>query len=415
MRKEILLPEVAADFESGTIEAWLNNVGDKIEVGDILVEVSTDKAVVEVEAEDAGTLVEILVEAGTEDVAVNTPIAVLLLDGEASGAGNEEATGIEQKDAAVAADANESAPVHENPVDGSPDNDDRPFASPVATRIAQQLGLNLATISGSGPGGRIVLGDVESAAAQQGLDVQPATGIVSTTLELPPPGTYAEEPADKVRQVIARRLTDAKRDIPHFYLTVDCELDSLLESRRELNDSANAIDKVSINDFFVKACAMALSVTPDVNVAWSGKSILHFNDINIAVAVATPKGLMTPVVRQADAKNLAAISTELKELASRARAGRLQPDEYKGGGFTISNLGMYGVREFSAIINPPQSCILAVGAGELRPIVRENKVVVATMLSCTLSVDHRAVDGSLGAEFLQTLKNYIENPDQLLL
>ena len=221
-------------------------------------------------------------------------------------------------------------------------------------------------------------------------------------------------PADKIRTVIARRLGDAKRDIPHFYLTIDCELDKLLEARKGLNESAKDGLKVSVNDFLIKACALALRDLPMVNTGWVDDTLLRFTSVNVAVAVATPKGLITPVVFEADSKDLATISVELKELASRAKEGRLKPEEYKGGGFTLSNLGMYGVREFSAIINPPQSCILAVGVGEKRAVVRDGGLAVATVMSCTLSVDHRAVDGALGAEFLQVVKRYIEQPESLL-
>jgi pyruvate dehydrogenase E2 component (dihydrolipoamide acetyltransferase) len=233
-------------------------------------------------------------------------------------------------------------------------------------------------------------------------------------VELPPPGTYEKVPADKIRSVIARRLGDAKRDIPHFYLTIDCELDRLLATRRQLNESAQDGTKISVNDFIIKACALALRDVPGANTGWADDTLLKFTGVNIAVAVATPKGLMTPVVVNADTKDLATISAEIKALASRAKEGRLKPDEYKGGGFTLSNLGMYGIREFSAIINPPQSCILAIGAGVSRPIVRDGEIAVATVMSCTLSVDHRAVDGALGAEFLQRVKHYIETPDLLL-
>jgi pyruvate dehydrogenase E2 component (dihydrolipoamide acetyltransferase) len=420
--KAIFLPALTADFEGGTIEEWLKQPGDTIDVGDIIAEVSTDKAVIELEAEHAGVLAKVLVPAGTDEVSVDTPIAILLLDGETPDAlegfdplneltrdalgGNDGADGIEvERPQQLSADAEVSV-----------DQGGRIFASPVAIRIAGQLGIDLGAIKGSGPGGRIVLGDVEADVAAESPMASPANVSARRrrAVELPPPGTYEKVPADKIRSVIARRLGDAKRDIPHFYLTIDCELDRLLATRRQLNESAQDGTKISVNDFIIKACALALRDVPGANTGWADDTLLKFTGVNIAVAVATPKGLMTPVVVNADTKDLATISAEIKALASRAKEGRLKPDEYKGGGFTLSNLGMYGIREFSAIINPPQSCILAIGAGVSRPIVRDGEIAVATVMSCTLSVDHRAVDGALGAEFLQRVKHYIETPDLLL-
>jgi len=421
--KAIFLPALTADFEGGTIEEWLKQPGDTIDVGDIIAEVSTDKAVIELEAEHAGVLAKVLVPAGTDEVSVDAPIAILLLDGETPDAlegfdplneltpdavgGNDGADGSEGE---LPQQASADAEV-------SVDQGGRIFASPVAIRIAGQLGIDLGTIEGSGPGGRIVLGDVEAGVVAESPVAPPASVPAGsqTAVELPPQGTYEKVPADKIRSVIARRLGDAKRDIPHFYLTIDCELDKLLATRRQLNESAQDGTKISVNDFIIKACALALRDVPGANAGWADDTLLKFTSVNVAVAVATPKGLMTPVVAQADSKDLATISAEIKELASRAKEGRLKPDEYKGGGFTLSNLGMYGIREFSAIINPPQSCILAVGAGVSRPIVRDGEIVVATVMSCTLSVDHRAVDGALGAEFLQNVKRYIEQPDLMLV
>ena len=418
MPKTIFLPVLTADFEGGTIEEWHKETGDKIEVGDVIAEVSTDKAVVELEAEHAGILGKILVPAGEDEVSVNTPIAVLLLDGETPEAleGFDPAADIVADVAPDISPATTTDVEQVQQVSVDADKGDRIFASPVAIRIADSLGIDLSAVAGSGPGGRVVLGDVEAAAAQQGTAIKPAgvTAERQMAVELPPPGTYEKMPADKIRTVIARRLGEAKRDIPHFYLTIDCELDKLLEARKSLNESATGAVKISVNDFIIKACALALRDVPGANSGWADDTLLKFTSVNVAVAVATPKGLITPVVFQADAKGLAAISVELKELAARAKEGRLKPEEYKGGGFTLSNLGMYGVREFSAIINPPQSCILAVGAGEKRPVVRDGEVVIATVMSCTLSVDHRAVDGALGAEFLQAVKKYIEHPELLL-
>ena len=402
MPKLILLPSLSADFEGGAIEEWHKEPGDKIEVGDVIAEVSTDKAVVELEAEHAGTLGKILVPEGEEEVSVDTPIAILLLDGETPEALQGFAPGTELVADLVPDSTKASATAVDQlqQVSADANRGNRVFASPVAIRIADQLGIDLDAVEGSGPDGRIVLGDVEASVAEQQLTIQP--------------GNFEKVPADKIRSVIARRLGEAKRDIPHFYLSIDCKLDELLEVRRGLNELATDALKISVNDFIIKACAMALCDVPGANTGWAEDTLLKFTNVNVAVAVTTPKGLITPVVFQADTKDLATISAEIKELASRAKEGRLKPEEYKDGSFTISNLGMYGIREFSAIINPPQSCVLAVGAGEKRVVVREGKFAIATMMSCTLSADHRAVDGALGAEFLQHVKRYIEQPGLML-
>ena len=418
MPKAILLPALTTDFEGGNIEQWLKEPGDKIEVGDIIAEVSTDKAVIEMQAEHAGTLGKILISAGDEEVGVDAPIAILLLGGETPDAvegfdphKRDEAVFVAGSSTAAAADIGR-VQQGSSVADIDAGRGGRVFASPVAIRIANQLGVDLAAVEGSGPGGRIVRGDVEASAEKQDLTSRPAStpAVRQPAVDLPPAGSFERMPADKIRTVIARRLSDAKRNIPHFYLTIDCELDNILEAHRQLNESAKDALKISVNDFVIKACALALRDVPGVNTGWAEDTLLRFTGVNVAVAVATPKGLITPVVFQADRKDLTTISAEVKELASRAKEGRLKPAEYKGGGFTVSNLGMYGIREFSAIINPPQSCILAVGAGEKRPIVRDGEIAVATIMSCTLSVDHRAVDGALGAEFLQHVKRYIEEP-----
>ena len=416
------MPALAADFESGVIEEWHKQVGDRIEIGDVIAEVSTDKAVVDLEAQDAGVLGRILVPAGSDPVPVDSPIAVLLLDGEGSealdgfvpGAGGAQPAGPSDRPEAIAS-AREALVGEPVPVDTEAPGG-RVFASPVALRIARQLGVDLATVQGSGPGGRIVLGDVEAAAANLGLpaSVPPAPAGEPARTEPPPAGTYTEVPIDRIRRVIAQRLVSAKREIPHFYLGIDCSMDNLLELRRRLNEGHQGEARLSVNDFLVKACGLALGEVPDANSGWSEDAILRFKDVNVAVAVASPKGLVTPVVRNADKKPLPAISAEIRELAARARDGRLKPDDYKGGGFTLSNLGMYGIREFSAIINPPQSCILAAGAAEQRAVVRGGQITAATVMSCTLSVDHRVVDGALGAQFLQVLKRLLEDPDLLL-
>ncbi|MFQ6004083.1 MAG: pyruvate dehydrogenase complex dihydrolipoamide acetyltransferase [Woeseia sp.] len=419
MPKEILLTALTAEFEGGIIEEWHKDVGDRIEVGDIIAEVSTDKAVVEFEATDAGTLGKILVPAGDEVVAADTPIAILLLDGETADdlKGFEPATRASAGATATAQPTTSGAgPVRAVATQAETERDGRLFASPVALRIANQLGIDVSSIEGSGPDGRIVLGDVEAAAALLG-DQEPARAAGSRAAPEPlietAPDTYTEIPNDMVRKAIAKRLGEAKREIPHFYLTVDCELDALLSARTDYNAAAAEGQSLSVNDFIIKACALALKDVPAANSSWTENAILQFNDVNVAIAVATPNGLITPVIRQADLKDLAAISSEVKQLAARAKERRLKPEEYKGGGFTISNLGMYGIRDFAAIINPPQSCVLAVGAGEQRPVAKDGAVGVATVMTCTLSVDHRAVDGAVGAEFLRALKKYIEQPQRM--
>jgi pyruvate dehydrogenase E2 component (dihydrolipoamide acetyltransferase) len=417
---EIRLPAIDADFEAGAIASWHKAVGDSIEKGEVIVDVETDKAVVEVEASDSGILGSIVVPAGTEDVAVNTVIGVLLEAGETIGdIGGAEPALKQDTSLAPVEDVSQAISNEEAATDVAASvmtataADGHLFASPLARRIAEQHEIDLTRIKGRGPNGRILKADVEQA-LQDGKSplAAPAPAVAEA-----PRGAFTTIPNSKVRKVIARRLTEAKQQIPHFYLTVDCELDALLGSRQQINErhSTNGSNiKVSVNDFIVKAAALALLDVPAANASWTEDAIRRYDDIDVAVAVATANGLITPVVRQADKKSLDDISIEVKNLASRANNGQLQPDEYKGGGFTISNLGMYGIKEFSAIINPPQSCILAIGAGEKRPIVREESLAIATMMSCTLSVDHRSVDGAVGAEFLQAFKQYIEEPALLL-
>lgn len=393
MPKEIVLVALSADFEAGTLEEWHVKVGDTISVGDVIADISTDKAVVELEALDAGTIGKILIPAGTEDVPVDATLAILLLEGETladldnvTTAAVAEAPAKEKSAANVLATSEAGEPAAAK-VDQS-----RPFVSPNARRRAGEMRVDLTGIEGSGPAGRIVGGDID------GADI--AAEFVSI-------------PNDKVRKIIARRMTESKQTVPHFYLTIDCHIDALLAIRKRLNsksDEQGEEVKLSVNDFVIHACAAALREVPAANSSWTDAAIRQFNDVDISIAVATPKGLMTPVIRRADTLSLAAISASVKDLAARARAGKLKPDEFKGGGFTISNLGMYGIREFSAIINPPQACILAVGIAEERPIVKAGQVAIASVMTCTLSVDHRAVDGGVGAEFLQAFKNKIENP-----
>ena len=417
---EIRLPALAPDFEAGTIELWHKAVGDAIEVGDVIADIETDKAVVEIEALDSGMLGKIVVEAGTADVPVNSVIGLLLLEGE-SAKDLEGPYVSAPPDAAPAVTHDDipsptSAPSLETQT--APDRNERVIASPMARRIARQSGVDLRTIKGRGPKGRILRADVEAAASALSDQQAPARHAPSDVADKAAGEAYTAIPNTSMRKVIARRLGESKRDVPHFYLTIDCELDALLAIRKQYNaespEGASAY-KLSVNDFVVKACALALRDVPAANVSWTEEAIHQYHDVDISVAVATPRGLITPVVRGADRKSMIAISAEVKDLAQRARNGKLKPAEYQGGGFSISNLGMFGIKHFSAIVNPPQSCILAIGAGEQRPTVKDGALGIATLMSCTLSVDHRSVDGATGAEFLQAFKKYIEQPLSLLL
>lgn len=398
----IRLPTIASDFEAGTIVNWHKAVGDIVAAGDALIDVETDKAVVEVVAADSGVLGAIRVPEGSEDVPVNTVIGFLLQDGESATDITDENSDLVDVVASHPPVANEvrieeaTSPIRET--------SERIFASPLARRIAAQRDVDLSKISGRGPNGRILKADVEASVGQL------------EAVSAPDPSTGTDIPNNNVRKVVARRLTAAKQEIPHFYLSVDCELDALLAIRQQANSHlSDAGIKISINDCIVKAVALALVEVPAANASWSEEAVHQYGSVDISVAVATDNGLITPIVRNADTKSLAEISHEVKQLVQRAIAGQLQPDEFKGGGFTISNLGMYGVKEFSAIINAPQSCILAIGAGEKRPIVRSEALAIATVVSCTLSVDHRSVDGAVGADFLRAFKQYIEKPAPLLL
>ncbi len=393
---EILMPAVAPSMTEGNIVKWAKKEGDAVEPGEVLLELETDKAVVEVEAQHKGVLGRILVPEGTNGVKVDTLIALLAVNGEdprslAAGTAAPQRAAAPPVPAAAVAPA--AAPAAAPP-------GGRIFASPLARRIARELNLDLARIRGSGPNGRVLKADVEAAAR-----TAPAAA---------PAAAFEDIPHSNTRRIIAQRLAEAKRSIPHFYLTIDCEVDALLSARRQANEFIEGA-KLSVNDFIIKAAALALRKVPAANAAWTDTAIRRFRDVDIAVAVATPKGLVTPVLRGADTKSVSRISAEMKELSARAQEGRVRPDEYQGGGFTISNLGMYGVREFAAIINPPQACILAVGAAEQRAVVRAGALAVATLMTCTLSVDHRAVDGALGAEFLAAFKKLIESPIALLL
>ena len=417
MSISIRLPAIAADFEAGTISAWHKAVGDNVKKGDVIVDVETDKAVVEVEASHSGILGNIVVPAGSEDVAVNTVIGILLEDGESTDdvsrialAPKQAAPDAPDENVSIATTLEVTAAEDAAPaLTGS-----RVFASPLARRIAEKHNLDLTKLKGRGPNQRILKADIEQAITSgESLAAAQTTNAAEASQQ-----GFTTIPNNNIRKVVARRLTEAKREIPHFYLTVECELDALLDVRQQINERhklmASGI-KVSVNDCIVKAAALALRDVPAANASWAEDGIRRYNSVDIAVAVGTENGLITPVVVKADKKSLDDISVEVTDLASRANKGRLHPDEYKGGGFTISNLGMYGIKEFSAIINPPQSCILAVGAGEKRPVVRGESLAIATMMSCTLSVDHRSVDGVVGATFLRAFRRTIERPALLLL
>ena len=429
---QILMPALSPTMTEGNVASWLKSEGDQVAAGDILCEIETDKATMEVEATDEGTLGRIVVPAGTEGVAVNAVIGLILEEGEDASA----LDGVEIATPAVAAPAASAAPAPQATTPVAPaapggngatppaparEPGARIFASPLARRMAKQAGLALEAIAGTGPNGRIVKVDVEAAIAAAAA--APAAAVAASAPAAAPaaapahaPAAYRDAPASTMRKVIAQRLQEAKREVPHFYLTVDCAVDALLETRAQLNERSDAYN-LSVNDFVIRAAALALRKVPAANASWVDGALRQYESADISVAVAIEDGLVTPIVRNADGKGLAEISAEVKELAGRARAKpmALAPEEYQGGTFSVSNLGMYGIKEFAAIINPPQSMILAVGTAEQRPVVKDGALAVATMMSCTLSVDHRVVDGALGATFLQAFKGLIEDPLTMLL
>ena len=429
---EILMPALSPTMTEGNVTKWLKREGEEVHSGDVLAEIETDKATMEFEAVDDGRLGKILVPDGAQGIKVNQPIALLLGEG-------EDASALEKLD--VSAPQTVTAPPAQAPAKArsTPEAPPAPargngriFASPLARRMAQQAGLDLAAIAGSGPQGRIVKADIEAAlSADRGAPaitrpvVQPQSAPLAAPAAAPalskervlalsgnPP--YTERPLTAMRRVIARRLTESKQTVPHFYLTVDCEIDELLKFRAELNGKSDAY-RISVNDFVIRAAALALRQVPAANASWSDEAILLWDTVDIAVAVALEDGLITPIVKSADRKGLATIANETKDLAARARAGKLKLEEFQGGTFSISNLGMFGVRDFAAVINPPQGGILAVGAGEQRPVVKNGALGIATVMSCTLSCDHRAVDGAVGAQFLGAFKKLVEDPLTMLL
>ncbi len=411
MTINITMPALSPTMTDGTLAKWLVSEGDSVESGDVIAEIETDKATMEVEAVDDGVIGKILVAAGSENVPVNDVIAVLLEDGESADNIGDVSTVATKSEIKPEAQVEVKAVSTEQVIEAKTTN--RIFASPLARRIAKDNGLDLASIKGSGTRGRIVKADVENSKPQQ---VAPPLTEQDTDLKTNVFGmAYTEIPNNNIRKVVAKRLTESKQNVPHFYLTVECILDELLSARKNINDKANGAYKLSVNDFIIKAAAMALKAYPDANVSWSDDAILQYAKADISVAVSTPNGLITPIVKAAEDKGLKDISAEVKDLAGRAREGKLKPEEFQGGSFTVSNLGMFGIKEFAAIINPPQGCILAIGAGEPRPVVINGAVEIRTVMNCTLSVDHRCVDGAVGAEYLKIFKQYIENPVSMLV
>ena len=432
MPTEILMPALSPTMEEGTLAKWLVKEGDTVASGDIIAEIETDKATMEFEAVDEGVIGKILIGEGSEGVKVNTPIAVLLEDGET--ADDIPMPPQPAPDAASAADTGkEAAPARRSDAPAAPPapiaaTGDRIFASPLARRIAASKGIDLASLKGSGPRGRIVKADVETALAGGPIAPQ-AEPEAPKSSPVPTPSAdagavarmyqdreYAEIPLDGMRKTIAARLTEAKQQIPHFYLRRDIRLDALLKFRSELNAQlADRGVKLSVNDFIIKSCANALQQVPDANAVWAGDRILRLKPSDVAVAVAIEGGLFTPVLRDSDKKSLSTLSAEMKDLATRARDRKLAPHEYQGGSFAISNLGMFGIDNFDAVINPPHGAILAVGAGVRKPVVgKDGDLTVATVMSVTLSVDHRVIDGALGAELLQAIVDNLENPLTML-
>ncbi|MEY8883287.1 pyruvate dehydrogenase complex dihydrolipoamide acetyltransferase [Donghicola sp. XS_ASV15] len=435
MPTEILMPALSPTMEEGTLAKWLVKEGDTVNSGDLLAEIETDKATMEFEAVDEGVVGKILIAEGTEGVKVNSPIAVLLAEGEsaddigaAPAAAPAEAPKAEETKAA-AATPSAAAPA---PAAATTDSGDRIFSSPLARRIAADKGLDLKSIKGSGPRGRIIKADVESAtaapkaeaaapaaaapAAAPAAAAAPAGPSTDAVLKMYEGREFEEKKLDGMRKTIAGRLTEAKQTIPHFYLRRDIKLDALLKFRSQLNKQLEGRGvKLSVNDFIIKASALALQAVPTANAVWAGDRVLELKPSDVAVAVAIDGGLFTPVLKDAEMKSLSALSAEMKDLAKRARDRKLAPHEYQGGSFAISNLGMFGIDNFDAVINPPHGAILAVGAGVKKPVVNaDGEIEVATVMSVTLSVDHRVIDGALGAELLQAIAENLENPMMML-
>ncbi|MBY3220166.1 pyruvate dehydrogenase complex dihydrolipoamide acetyltransferase [Rhizobium laguerreae] len=451
----ITMPALSPTMEEGNLSKWLVKEGDKVKSGDVIAEIETDKATMEVEAVDEGTVAKLVVAAGTEGVKVNALIAVLAADGEdvsAAASGAASAAPAPKADGAAAPKA-EAAPA---PAPSTPaaapattaapasvsSDGTRTFSSPLARRLAKEAGIDLSAVAGSGPHGRVVKSDIEAAVAGGGVKAAAAPASAATpqatapapaaatapkgsseeaVLKLFEPGSYELVPHDGMRKTIAKRLVESKQTIPHFYVSVDCELDALLALRAQLNDAAPRKDggapayKLSVNDMVIKAMALSLRDVPDANVSWTDNNMVKHKHADVGVAVSIPGGLITPIIRKAEQKTLSVISNEMRDLGKRAKDRKLKPEEYQGGTSSVSNMGMMGVRVFSAVINPPHATILAVGAGEQRVVVKKGEMAIATVMSVTLSTDHRCVDGALGAELLQAFKGYIENPMGMLV
>jgi len=443
---ELLMPALSPTMTEGSIAKWHKKEGDAVKAGDVIAEIETDKATMEFEAVDEGTIGRILVAEGAQGIKVNQPIAVLLEEG-------EDAKVLSQaKPAAAPAPAKPAAapaPVAAKPAASIPAalssaapaaaNGHAPgariFASPLARRIAEQAKLDLSRVTGSGPHGRIVKHDVEAAlkGGAPRVATAPAPSARAPVVPVAPPAAggggivrytkqqvaalsgnipFTEMPITSMRRVIAMRLSESEV-VPHYFLTVDCEIDALLKVRSDINDALGI--KTSVNDFVIKAVALTLRKVPGVNASWSEDAILKWEEVDVAIAVALPEGLITPIIKNADKKAIPLISSEMRELAERAKAGKLKLDEFQGGTISISNLGMYGTRQFTAVINPPQSAIIAVGAGDKRPVVKNDVLTIATVMSCTATFDHRVVDGAMGAQFMAAFKKFIEAPGALLL
>jgi len=441
----ILMPALSPTMEKGNLAKWLKKEGDKVKSGDVIAEIETDKATMEVEAIDEGTIAKILVPEGTQDVAVNDVIAVMAGDGEdvkAAGAGAagakpapkpQEAAPPKAAAAPAQAPAPKPAPAPvaaPAPQAASPapqtNGHGRIFSSPLARRLAKEAGIELGRIVGSGPHGRVIARDVEEAKSGKALKAPPAApGAPSMSdkqiLALFEPGSYEVVPHDGMRRTIAQRLTASVQTVPHYYLTIDCDIGKLLAAREEINAAAptdkekKPLYKLSVNDFVIKAMAIALQRIPNCNVSWTEGGMVKHKHSDIGVAVAMPGGLITPIIRKAETKSLSMISGEMKDFAARARARKLKPEEYQGGTTAVSNLGMYGIKDFTAVINPPHATILAVGTSEERPVVHSGKIEIAHMMSVTLSCDHRAIDGALGAEMIGAFKMLIENPVMMMV
>ncbi|MFL5016417.1 MAG: pyruvate dehydrogenase complex dihydrolipoamide acetyltransferase [Rhizobium sp.] len=444
----ITMPALSPTMEEGNLSKWLVKEGDKVKSGDVIAEIETDKATMEVEAVDEGTVAKLVVAAGTEGVKVNALIAVLAADGEdvsaaASSAGS--AAPAPKTDGAAAPKAEaapapaQSAPAAAPVATAAPasvsSDGNRTFSSPLARRLAKEAGIDLSAVAGSGPHGRVVKSDIEAAVAGGGAKAAapvsapaapapaaaaPKGASEEAVLKLFEPGSYELVPHDGMRKTIARRLVESKQTIPHFYVSLDCELDALLALRAQLNDAAPRKDnapayKLSVNDMVIKAMALALRDVPDANVSWTDSNMVKHKHADVGVAVSIPGGLITPIIRKAEEKTLSTISNEMRDLGKRAKDRKLKPEEYQGGTSSVSNMGMMGVKNFAAVVNPPHATILAVGAGEQRVVVKKSEMAIATVMSVTLSTDHRCVDGALGAELLQAFKGYIENPMGMLV